>query len=114
MFHRVGEFVVRRARLVLVVTVLVLAGAAVLGTAAFSKLQGGGFDDPGAESTRAARTLAAKFGDQTNVVLLVDAGRPVDQVATAGTTLTQRMAHEPGLSGVASYWTTHSPAMRSE
>jgi RND superfamily putative drug exporter len=114
MFHRLGEFVVRRARLVLVVTVLVLAGAAVLGTGAFSKLQGGGFDDPGAESTRAARTLAARFGDQTNVVLLVDAGRPVDQVAAAGTTLTQRIAHEPGLSGVASYWTTHSPAMRSE
>ncbi len=114
MLHRLGELVVRRAKLVLAVTVLVLAGAAVLGVGAFAKLQGGGFEDPGAESTKAADTLVQKFGGQNDLVLLVDAGRPVEQVAAAGTALTQRLANDPELSGVASYWTTNAPAMRSE
>ncbi len=114
MFHSLGEFVVRRARLVLAVTAVLLVGAAVLGVGAFGKLQGGGFDDPSAESTKAAEMLDAKFGDQANLVFLVDAGGPVDQVAAAGTRLTQRLAQEPDLAGVASYWTTHSPAMKSE
>ncbi|MGH3460954.1 MAG: MMPL family transporter [Kribbellaceae bacterium] len=114
MLHRLGEFVVRRARLVLAVTVLALAGAAVLGVGAFGKLQGGGFQDPGAESTRAADALVQKYGGQSDLVLVVDAARPVEQVDAAGTRLTQRLADEPDLSGVASYWTTRSPAMRSE
>ena len=114
MLHRLGGFVVRRARLVLAATVLVLAGAAVLGVGAFGKLQGGGFEDPGSDSARATTALADRFGGQNDLVLVVDAGGSVDAASTAGTALTARLAGEPDLRGVASYWTTGAPAMRSE
>ena len=114
MLHRLGGFVVRRARLVLVAAALVLAAAAVVGVGAFGKLQGGGFEDPGSESSRADDVLVQKFGGQSDLVLLADAGGPVDQAAAAGLRLTQRLTDEPGLSGVASYWTTKAPSMRSE
>jgi RND superfamily putative drug exporter len=114
MLHRLGGFVVRRARLVLVAAVLVLAAAAVVGVGAFGKLQGGGFQDPGSDSTRANDILVQKFGGQSDLVLLADAGRPVDQAGAAGLRLTERLAREPGLTDVASYWTTKAPSMRSE
>jgi RND superfamily putative drug exporter len=116
MLHRLGTFAARRAKPVLLITVLLLAGAAVLGFSAFGKLAGGGFDDPGADSTKAATALADHFGGQADLVFVVDAGRNLDDaaVAKAGADLTRRIAAEPDLTGVASYWTTKAPAMRSE
>jgi RND superfamily putative drug exporter len=115
MLHRLGTFTTRHARAVLLVTVLLLAGAAVLGVSAFGKLAGGGFDDPGSESSRAATQLADSFDGQADLVFVVDAGRAVDDpgAAQAGTDLTRRIAAEPDLTGVASYWTTKAPAMKS-
>ena len=116
MLERLGEFVFRRARSVLVVAEVLLAGAAVLGMGAFGKLQSGGFDDPNSPSSRAATAIGDQFGGATNLVLLV---RPttgsVDDasVRAAGEQLTERLSHEADLTNVASYWTTHSPAMRS-
>lgn len=114
MLSRLGGFVVRRARVVLAATVLLLIAAAVVGVGAFAKLAGGGFDDPGAESTMTASALSDKFGGENDLVFVVDAGRSVDQVAAAGKQLTGRIAAEPELTGVASYWTTNAPPMRSE
>ena len=115
MLHRLGTFTVRRAKAVLVITVLLLAAAAFVGVGAFGKLAGGGFDDPDADSTKAAAVLADTFGGQADLVFVADAGRTVDDpaVAAAGTDLTRRLAAEPDLTGVASYWTTKAPAMRS-
>src|SRR5262245_14733601 len=92
MLHGLAVIVVRRARLVLVAAVLLLAGAAVVGVGAFGKLQGGGFQDPGADSSRAAQILVDRFGGQSDLVLLADAGGPVDRAAAAGLRLTQRLA----------------------
>ena len=116
MLHRLGTFTVRRAKPILLVTVLLVAAAAAVGVGAFGKLAGGGFDDPGAESTHAANQLADRFGGQADLVFVVDAGRDVREtsVAAAGNELTRRIAAEPDLEGVASYWTTQAPAMRSE
>jgi putative drug exporter of the RND superfamily len=114
MLSRLGEFVVRRARVVLAATAVLLIGAAVVGVGAFGKLVGGGFDDPESESFSTAATLSDKFGGENDLVFVVDAGRPVDQVAAAGKQLTGRISSEPELTGVASYWTTGAPAMRSE
>ena len=115
MLHRLGTFTTRHARAVLLVTVLVLAGAAVLGVSAFGKLDGGGFDDPGSESSRAATQFADSFDGHADLVFVVDAGRAVDDpaAAQAGSDLTRRIAAEPDLTGVASYWTTKAPAMKS-
>src|SRR4051812_45004787 len=114
MLHRLGTFAVRRARLVLLATVLLLVAAGVAGFGAFSKLAGGGFDDPGSESAKAATALADRFGGHADLVFVVDAGRDPDQAAAAGTELTHRIAAEPELTGVSSYWTTKAPGMRTE
>ena len=113
MLHHLARFVVRRARLVLAATVVVLIAAAVLGVGAFSKLQGGGFEDPNADSTKATQLVTDRFGDDADLVLVVDAGRPVDQAATQGRALTQQLTQDRELGSVASYWSTGSPSMRS-
>ncbi|KNX38126.1 MMPL family transporter [Luteipulveratus halotolerans] len=113
MLHRLALLVVRRARLVLAATVVVLIAAAVLGVGAFSKLQGGGFEDPNAESTTASTVVTERFGDDPDLVLVVDAGKPVDQAAASGRALTERLSQDHDLGTVASYWTTGAPSMKS-
>lgn len=116
MLERLGGFVYRHARLVLAVTVVALACAAVLGLGAFGKLRTGGFDDPNSQSSRAAAVIDDRFGGQTNLVLLVHAPTgSVDSAAvrTAGRQLTARLTHEPNVTGVSSYWSTNAPAMKS-
>ena len=73
MLHRYGEFVVRRARLLLAVSAVLLVAAGIFGGGAFGKLKNGGFDDPAAESTRAQHLIDTRYAGQTNLVLLVTA-----------------------------------------
>jgi putative drug exporter of the RND superfamily len=118
MFGRLGRFAASRARAVLVVTTLVMVGAAALGFTAFGKLRtDGGFDDPAAESSQAQELIDREFGGDTDVVFLMTAGSgTVDDpaVRAAATELTERLAADNSLVGFASYFTTGAPAMRSE
>ena len=57
MFSRLGALAVRRRRAVLVLTAVFFVLAAVFGSGVFDKLSTGGFQDPAAESTRAADLL---------------------------------------------------------
>ncbi|HXU96713.1 MAG TPA: hypothetical protein VFP03_01315, partial [Jiangellaceae bacterium] len=113
MLGQLATFVVRHARLVLAVFLVVVAAVAVLGFGAFAKLQTGGFDDPAAESTAAAELLEQRFGGESDLVFLVraDAGT-VDEgpAAEAGAALSDRLAADPDLSHVTSYWTTGAPS----
>ena len=73
-----------------------------------TRLSSGGFDNPSSDSSQAQRLLDDRFHTGSpNLVLLVDAGR-VDgrraPVAAAGRALTARLAAEPGVADVASYW----------
>jgi putative drug exporter of the RND superfamily len=108
-FTRLGRFVVRRRRLVLVLTALFVVVAAVVGTNVFERLGRRGFDDPGSESYRARQYLENELGaGDPDVVLLVDAGdRDVDDpaVAAAGTELTDAVAAEDSVESAVSYWT---------
>ncbi|HEX7164064.1 MAG TPA: MMPL family transporter [Trebonia sp.] len=117
MAEPIGSFLVRRARLVLVVAVLAVVAFGVLGVGAFAKLQSGGFQDPGADSTTAQTLTDHHFGGADSVVLLVhaDAGT-VDGVAAraAGTAAAGRLAAVPGVSNVTSYWHAHDPGLRSK
>jgi len=112
-----GRFVVRRARLVLVAAMLAVIGFGVLGIGAFSKLQTGGFLDPGAESTTAQTLTDQRFGGSAGVVLLVHAedgtvdGAPA---RAAGAKAAGRLAAVPGVSNVVSYWQTRNPGLRSK
>ncbi|HEX2402548.1 MAG TPA: MMPL family transporter, partial [Mycobacterium sp.] len=116
MLGQLATFVVRHARLVLAAFLVVVVAVAVLGFGAFAKLQTAGFDDPAAESTAAAELLEQRFGGESDLVFLVraDAGT-VDEgpAAEAGAALSDRLAADPDLSHVTSYWTTGAPSMKS-
>ncbi|MFD8132576.1 MMPL family transporter [Streptomyces mirabilis] len=116
MFERLAELAIRRSRLVLVIAVVAVALMGVLGAGAFTKLRGGGFDDPASQSTRAAKVIDEKFGGETNLVLLVQA--PDSRVDTpaatrSGQTLVAELKKEKELTNVVSYWDTGSPDLRS-
>ncbi len=109
---RLGRLVLLRRRLVLLATVLFLAVAGTLGGGVAAELSGGGFEDPQAESTQAARILEAQFGSGApNLVLLVTApGGVEDPAAVASATeLVDQLAAEPGVTQVASWWTSGRP-----
>jgi putative drug exporter of the RND superfamily len=117
MLHRYGQFVARRAKLLLTLSLLVMVGAGVLGAGAFGKLTNGGFSDPDAESTQAQRLIESRFGGQTNLVLLVTAkSGTVDDsaAAVAGRQVADALATEPDVADVVTYFGTGAPGLRSE
>lgn len=109
-----GRIVSRYRWAVLILAVLSLPLAVVFGGPVKAKLSAGGFDDPAAESTQAARILEDTFGaGSPNVVLLVTArGGSVDDPAVAerGLALTEELGTVPGLADAVSYWSLGSPA----
>ncbi|HVE62718.1 MAG TPA: MMPL family transporter [Mycobacteriales bacterium] len=118
MLARIGGFAARRHRLVLIAAVLLFLAAGILGAGVAERLSLGGFEDKGAESTRARELLDERFGGQPNLVLLVEPTTgDVDDpaVAAAGRALTAELGKEVGVGGVASYWTLgNAPPLRSK
>ncbi len=115
MLTRLGNYIVRRRRLVLVLALIATAAAGALGGGVASHLSSGGFQDPGAQSTRAANLLVRQFHTaDPNLVLLVTAhnGQTADSAAVrqAGLDLTTRLSHEPSIGQASSYWSLGSPA----
>jgi RND superfamily putative drug exporter len=116
MLERLGRFLHRRRWPVLAATLAAVVVAGALGGGAVTRLKSGGFEDPAAESTRAAAVLRDDFGvGDPNLVLLATAEGGVDDpaAAAAGEALTRRLAAEPDLAQVASYWTTGAPTLKS-
>ncbi|MDR1999046.1 MAG: MMPL family transporter [Frankiaceae bacterium] len=116
---QLADWLVRRARAVLVVSAILIAAGGAYGFTVFGKLSAGGFDDPTSQSSRAAALLQDRFGvNSPDLMLVVTAtgGRTVDdpQVAAAGIALTSRLAAVAGLKDVGSYWSLgQAPALRS-
>src|SRR5437763_4507804 len=113
MVTRIAAFAVRRRRLVLAATLVFVALSIVFGTGVVKKLSGGGFDDPNAQATRAAKALATQFHTGVpNFSFLVQADKSVDaaDVTAAGTTLAERLSRQANVGNVFSYWTTGHPA----
>ncbi|WP_369144329.1 MMPL family transporter [Streptomyces sp. R44] len=112
------RFVTARPRLTLLVALVLTALAVLAGGGVADRMGSGGWEDPAAESTYATEALERQFpGSQPNVLLLVDArGAGVDSPAVAAEArrLAERLGAEPGVDGVGSYWSTGSPALRSE
>jgi RND superfamily putative drug exporter len=118
MLTGLGRLALRRRWAILSATLVAIALAGAFGGGAVGHLKSGGFDDPAAESVRAAATLRDTFGTgDPNLVLLVTAAHgDVDDPAVArlGEELTRRLAAEPDLAQVASYWSLDAPSLRSE
>ncbi|MGW0966816.1 MMPL family transporter [Streptomyces sp. NPDC002516] len=111
------RFVTARPRLSLLVALLLTALAVVAGSGVADRLGSGGWEDPTAQSTYATKALEREFpASQPNLLLLLDAGRSsVDDPAVAAEAgrIATRLAAEPGVTGVGSYWRTGSPALKA-
>ncbi len=107
MLDRLSSAVIARRRLVLVLALAFLALAGGIAGGVAKELSGGGFDDPQAPSSQANALLQSQFGAANpNFVLVVTTPAGVDAPATAaaGQRLTARLAAEPGVTQVVSYW----------
>ncbi|MEU8027477.1 MMPL family transporter [Streptomyces sp. NPDC049099] len=115
---RYTRLVTARPRLSLLVALLLTALAVLAGSGVADRLSSGGWEDPAAESTYAAKALEREFPDsQPNLLLLLDSGRAsVDDPAVAAEArdLAGRLAREKGVTGVGSYWRSRSPALRAK
>jgi putative drug exporter of the RND superfamily len=103
---------------VLTGTGLLVVVAAFFGGTVQSKLSQGGFDAPSEQSVHAASVLASEFHNGSdNIVLLVHATHgTVDQndIKAAGEVLTHRLADQPHMANVMSYWSLGSlPILRT-
>src|SRR5947209_2848285 len=110
---RLAPVLIARRRLVLVLAVVFLALAGGLGGGVAKELSAGGFADPNQQSERAARALEQRFHTgPSNLVLLVDTPGGADRQDAAGAALTAKLAAQPGVEDVVSYWTAgHPPTM---
>ena len=112
------RFVTARPRLSLLVALVLTALAVVAGSGVADRLGSGGWEDPNAQSTYATKALEREFpASQPNLLLLVDSGSAsVDDPAVTAEAdrLTARLASEPGVIGVGSYWQTKSPSLRAK
>ncbi len=112
LFERIGRLVYRRRKAVLALTAAFVAFAAVWGTAVFGVLDGGGFDDPASESSRAVVALEDDLGRAaTDVVVVYRAPDGSDltvdspQFKAAVTGVLDGLKASDVIS-VASFWTT--------
>jgi RND superfamily putative drug exporter len=110
---RLGEFAVKRRRLVLVVGIVLLLLGGVIGGSVAKRLSNGGFDDPHSEYSRAGALVETEFhSSQPNLLLVVTAkAGTVDTpaVAAEGLRLTQELASQPFVSQAVSYWSLGAP-----
>ncbi|MFE7192757.1 MMPL family transporter [Kitasatospora sp. NPDC057541] len=118
MLKRLGRAVTARPWSALLFVVVFLVNALVVGTGVTDRLHNGGTSDPGSESARAAVLLEHSFpASSPNLVLEVSAkaGGSVDdpEAARAGARLGERLAFEPDVVGVTSYWQTGVEGLRS-
>ncbi|MFJ5551398.1 MMPL family transporter [Streptomyces sp. NPDC093225] len=111
------RFVTARPRFTLLAALVVTVLAVFAGGGVAERMGSGGWEDPDASSTYATKALEREFpASQPNLLLLVDAGAAgVDDPAVAAEAerLTARLAAEPGITGVGSYWRIKSPALRA-
>ena len=110
---RLGQFAVRRRRLVLVAGLLFLLVAGAVGGSVSKRLSNGGFDNPSSQYSKAAKLLQTQFhAGEPNVVLLVTAKiGTVDSpaVAAEGMRVTQQLGSQPFVGQTVSYWSLGSP-----
>ena len=118
MLHRLGSFIVRRRRLVLVACGGVLVLMAVLAPMAFGVLQSGGFTDASSSSSRASALVDRDFGGEANLDVLVTPrdGQSLDSapVTALAHRVAAQLAARSGVESVASYWDGHAAALRGK
>jgi uncharacterized membrane protein YdfJ with MMPL/SSD domain len=112
MFETWGRIIYRRRRLVVVLTLIVVAFAGAWGTGVFGSLQtAGGFNAPDSQSQRASDLASAAFGRDTGdvVVLYKSATMTVtDPAYRAAVTRTIGALPDAVVESAATFWSTGS------
>jgi RND superfamily putative drug exporter len=109
-FEKLGHFIVKRSKIVLIVFTLGILVAGGVGSLAFGKLDSGGYSDLNSESAKAATYLTEKFQVKEPVaILVVDTGsKQVDDptITDAAIALEKEIASTSGVSKTLSFWST--------
>ena len=117
MFEKLGKFIVRRSKIVLLVFILATLAAGAIGSQAFGRLDSGGYSDKNSESSKAADYVINKFKVQEPIVtLVVDSTTSINDptVAAKGVALEKQVQAVAGVSKTYSYWSTGgAPTMKS-
>ena len=118
MFERLGHFIVKRSKIVLIVFTIAILAAGGIGSLAFGKLDSGGYSDLSSESAKAATYLTEKFKVKEPVaILVIDTGSKLvndPTAAQAAMALEKEVAATPGVSKTLSFWSTGgAPSMKS-
>ncbi len=116
-FEKLGSFIFRRRKGILVFFLLATVVTGAIGSLAFGKLDSGGYSDKSSESAVATDYIIKKFKVQEPIVtLVVDSSTGIDdaQVAAKGAALEKEIQSVKGVSKTYSFWSTGGAAsMRS-
>ncbi len=113
---KVTELVLGHRRLVLALTVVVVALAGWYGSGAVGRLSNGGYAAETASERTAEAELRAAFSmERPRLVLLLRADAPVDSPAVrrAGLDYVRQVERLPGVTAAQSPWTTGDPLLRA-
>ncbi len=118
MFEKLGKFIVKRSKIVLLVFVVATIIAGAVGSMAFGRLDSGGYSDLNSESAQAAKYVVDVFGAEEPIaVMVVDSpGELIDSpvVAAVATEVEMKIRDHKGVSKTLSYWSTGgAPSMKS-
>ncbi|HEY3994511.1 MAG TPA: MMPL family transporter [Mycobacterium sp.] len=116
MLEAIARLAIRAPRRIIAVALFVMVGTAVFGLPVAKSLSGAGFQDPGAQSTRATRLLADRFdqGDMQLLITVSSAGGVQSPAARDVATDIVRQLHDsPYVAQVISPWTAPPPASGS-
>jgi RND superfamily putative drug exporter len=117
MFEKLGSLIARRSKLVLISALLTIITAGAIGFQAFGKLDGGGYNDPNSESSRAFEYLKSDFKvEDPAVILVIDSPTgSVDELRVRDTVsnITSEIISVNGVKNTQSYWSTGAPQLMS-
>ena len=109
MLERLTRSLIAAPRRVLAATALIVIAAAVFGIPVANSLPAGGFQEPSAESSKAAQILADTFhrGDLQLIFVLTAPGHAdVESIRRIATDLQHELSESPFVSDVMSAWTS--------
>jgi len=108
MFERLAHFLVARRKAALALSLIALIVLGSIGTLLFSRMQTGGYSDPGSDSARVWTVLQEDFKiEAASVVLIVDSksGDAVSN-ADAATEVERAVKSSPGVDHTVSFWSS--------
>ena len=118
MFNAWGHFLVRRRRAILIIFIFTTLAAGAVGSLSFSRLDSGGYSDPGSGSALAGKYLSENFHHaDPPIILLIDGeGLPLKSAAVINSAarLEAQIGAESGVLRTLSYWSSGgAPALES-